>query len=331
MYADLISNLLTEPIENIKEEIRINCIYQDCPNPYKHLYFNTTKGVGFCHRCNRVSTIRSLVCHHKGVSLADAEAFILGTGQQRAESLVSQMKKLQSSVIKTQEEELDVEISLPEGFTAFSSGEYKFSYLDKRGITYDEAITYGMGFCTEGRWKDRLIVPIYLHGVLRGFVGRSVIDPPEYLSKQGKKIWSRINRYIKVLNPKGFNSSRLLFNYDQITDEIIITEGIFDALRCGPKAVALFGKHLSSFQENLIRKKKLKKLYVMLDSDAHDDAEDMCHRFAATGLEVYLVRLPHGDPGSFPRKQLNYYIKSSKRVSPLKFFFLMEKFNDVYK
>ena len=186
-------------------------------------------------------------------------------------------------------------------------------------------------FCESGRWKDRLIIPIHLNGDLRGFVGRSIYDPPSNFSKLGQKLWSRVHKYVKVLNPKGFNSSRLVFNYDAIEREMIITEGIFDALNCGPSGVALFGKHMSNFQEDLIRRKKVEKIYVMLDADALKEAKELATRLSSSGQTVFLVKYPKGDPGEMSKKSISYYLQKAQRVSPLKYFSLKKRLDDVYK
>jgi hypothetical protein len=331
MYEEIIEEIIPQIGERIKKEIRINCIYSDCPNPFKHLYFNTEKGIGFCHRCNRPTNIKNLIAYHKGVSFKEAELIINGTGQKKAEMLFSKIKKLsKDGLLKREEKEEDTFIQLPEGFIPFSSGDYIFPYLEKRKISYDISCNYGMGFCKEGRWRDRLIVPIFMESVLRGFVARSIYDPPADLSKTGKKIWSRMNRYIKVLNPKGFNSSRLIFNYDNIDEEMIITEGIFDALRCGKRGVALFGKHMSNFQEELIRRKKPRRVYIMLDNDAYEDAKGLAKRLAESCLNVYLVNLPFGDPGSFKETELKEYMRTATQVSPLKLVSLAERIKDVF-
>ena len=54
---------------------------------------------------------------------------------------------------------------------------HALSYLDRRGVTSLEIIKYQIGYCEEGPYKHKIIVPSYdEYGMLNYFVGRSFYD-----------------------------------------------------------------------------------------------------------------------------------------------------------
>ena len=308
-----------------EEEVRLDCLQDGCPNPKKHLYFNVVKGVGYCHRCNSSMTLKELICSLNGTSIEDASSMIEGVGVNRIVRLQNRLKLLKER--GKVEESCPSPVSLPSGFRVFTPEEAETHfYLKKRKIPRDTVLNHRMGYCLTGRWADRLIIPLYQRGELMGFIGRSFFDPPSSLSPIGKKIWARANSYVKVLNVKGFNSSKLLFNYDRFGEEVIVTEGVFDALRCGPSGTALFGKRMSSYQEGLLKEKNPEKVYILLDRDAYKEAREIAFRLSKIGLNVYLGRLTKvKDPGKLLKDQIDEVLKNSERISPMRFFSIKKK------
>ncbi|MDP7195147.1 MAG: hypothetical protein QF864_03005, partial [SAR202 cluster bacterium] len=50
-------------------------------------------------------------------------------------------------------------------------------YLQKRGITYEDILKYGMGYCDQGLYTNRVIIPSYKEdGQLNFFVGRDIFQ-----------------------------------------------------------------------------------------------------------------------------------------------------------
>ena len=147
MYEEIVHFTVPEVGEITQKEVRLHCIYSDCPNPHRHLYFNVEKGVGWCHRCSRSSNIKELICYHQGVSLAEAEQIIVGTGQKKAKFLLFRLEKLEDNDTLKSEKTEDKTISLPENFISFSSlSSFSYPYLEKRNIDYETACKLGMGF-----------------------------------------------------------------------------------------------------------------------------------------------------------------------------------------
>lgn len=107
--------------------------------------------------------------------------------------------------------------------------------------------------------RNRLIIPIYWQNRLVGWQARSIdgSDPKYYTMPDLKK-------------------NRMLYNGDraQTYKFGVIVEGVFKAWKVGPRAVALLGKDMSSFQrERATAYWGSGALCLLLDPDAADDAE----------------------------------------------------------
>lgn len=185
-------------------------------------------------------------------------------------------------------------VRLPKGFQALSCAPSSLyfgqaiGYLTSRGITPEDILDYKVGFCTEGRYADRVILPSFDEfGELSFFVGRGIwerVSPP-YLS--------------------GPFDKDIIFN-DILVDwrkPIILVEGPFDAIKAGHNAIALQGKLPS---KRLLAKIQsyLPRVYVALDADAHMDALHISERLVAMGAETFIVQWPTGykDPGDMTKE-----------------------------
>ena len=99
-------------------------------------------------------------------------------------------------------------------------------YLKNRGITLVDVIRYGMGYCEEGLYANRIIVPSYSSdGELNYFVGRDIYEGG-----------------MKYKNPpvsKDVIGLDLFINWNE---PIVLCEGVFDAIAIRRNAIPLFGK-----------------------------------------------------------------------------------------
>ena len=113
---------------------------------------------------------------------------------------------------------------------------HSWVYLQNRGMGKADVIRYGIGYCSEGLYSNRVIIPSYDgNGELNYFVGRSIY-------KDG----------MKYKNPpvsKDVIGFELFINWDE---PLILCEGVFDAIAVKRNAIPLFGK--------TIPKKLMKKI-----------------------------------------------------------------------
>ena len=152
------------------------------------------------------------------------------------------------------------------------------AYLNKRNITEDIIRKYNIGYCHNGEYFGRIIIPSYdIDDELNYFVARS------YLSKTK----------LKYKNPEA-QKEIIIFNENLINwdDTIYLVEGVFDSIFL-PNSIPLLGKHLSKtlFDKIYIN---AKKIIIVLDGDAWDNAQKLYHNLNCGKLmgKIWVCKLP---------------------------------------
>ena len=103
---------------------------------------------------------------------------------------------------------------------------------------------------------------------------------------------------------------------------IIICEGLFDAIAIKRNAIPLLGKNI---QDNLMKKivtSKVNKIYIALDKDAIKQALQFCEMLLAEGKEVYLIDIQDKDPSDLGFEK---FIKLLQQTKILTYNNLLEK------
>ena len=101
------------------------------------------------------------------------------------------------------------------------------NYLKSRGIGRTDILRYGIGYCPNGNYSGRIIVPSYDENFnLNFFVSRSIFEEDVLKYKNPK--WSK--------DVIGFES---FINWEE---PITLVEGVFDAITARYNAIPLFGK-----------------------------------------------------------------------------------------
>lgn len=186
-------------------------------------------------------------------------------------------------------------IAPPPGCEAFSG---PHPYLDLRGITMADVRAFGLTWCTWGRYANRLIFPVFECGAL--------------VYWQARAMWQGGGKdFVKALNPPrslgGVTSAEVLFNYDQAIaaggNLVCLVEGPVDAVHVGHDAVATFGKQITPTQIAKLLRGGVKHVDLLWDADAQNDAQVAAQQLAKWFV-VRVARLPHGDPGEWPREAL---------------------------
>jgi DNA primase len=179
--------------------------------------------------------------------------------------------------------------------------EYKhaISYLKKRNISGYDIIRYRMGYCESGQYKGRIIIPSYnLDGKLNYFIAR------EYHSGG-----------MKYKNPPV--SKNVIVFEDQINwnEDIILCEGVFDAIAIRRNAIPMLGKFLPKKLEVKLLEKQVKRVYVLLDDDAHAEALQLERKLTAHGINVLQVSVCNGDAADIGFEKTWEYISQSKATT----------------
>lgn len=179
------------------------------------------------------------------------------------------------------------QVKLPSEFISFKDASeglksthfYKqaFNYIKKRNITKEIIEKFNIGFCYTGDYQSRIIIPSYdKDGKLNYFIARS------YLKKTK----------LKYKNPEA-QKEIIIFNEHLINwdEPIHLVEGAFDSIFL-PNAIPMLGKFISDSLYSLLYE-KAKKIIIILDPDAWEDAQKLYHKLNCGKLmgKVFIVHL----------------------------------------
>lgn len=178
-------------------------------------------------------------------------------------------------------------------------------FFGERRIAAETIQLFGLGFCSKGMMKDRVVFPVHRwDGKLIGYTGRTVAEATADNPK-----W---------LLPPGLVKPKVLFNLHRIAgkfDTVIIVEGPLDLVAvyqaAFPNVVALLGKELIeddslSYDQLRLVAKNFSKAVLLLDGD--ENGQEAARRIAgrlAASLWVRAVTLPDGkDPSDLEPEAL---------------------------
>ena len=179
-----------------------------------------------------------------------------------------------------QEKEIQkIEVELPKEFITLTGKHISplsipaRKYLADRGITEEQIVWWKMGYCPDGKYTNRIVVPSFdMDGELTYFISRSYD-----------------NNWIKYLNPpaeKDFIFNELYLDWNK---DITIVEGVFDAVAVG-NAIPLLGstiKEDSYVFQTIVE--KCDTLYFALDADAAAKEDKIINLFMSYGIECYKI------------------------------------------
>ena len=175
---------------------------------------------------------------------------------------------------------------------------HALTYLHNRGIDDSDILKYNIGYCDEGLYSNRIIIPSYdSEGQLNFFVGRDF-----YNSKM---------KYRNCTTTKDIIGFDLFINWDE---PIILCEGVFDAMSFKRNAIPLFGKTVMSTLQKKIIEFKVKTIYLALDNDAINDAVKISENFINNGIDVRMMKLKEKDPNEIGFKSLLYLINKTTKT-----------------
>ena len=195
-------------------------------------------------------------------------------------------------------------VQLPYEFITFGNStdsivkRHALSYLYKRGITDDDILKYNIGYCDDGLYSNRIIIPSYdSDGQLNFFVGRDF-----YNSKM---------KYRNSPTSKDIIGFDLFINWDE---PIILCEGVFDAMTFKRNAIPLFGKNIMSTLQKKIIESRVKVIYLALDNDAIEDTIKISDNFINNGIDVRIIKFKEKDPSEIGFENLLYLINKTTKT-----------------
>jgi DNA primase len=172
-------------------------------------------------------------------------------------------------------------------------------YLSQRGIKDSEIVKYNIGYCEDGLYGGRIIIPSYdENGELNYFIARSFYE----------------DSTMKYKNPPVNRDVIVFENQINWNEPITLVEGAFDAFSVKRNVIPLLGKFLLSKLKNKIFEKGVKEITIMLDSDAIEDSTKHTDYFMKNGIKVKNI-IPNGkDAGELGYEKVNNLIKSAEET-----------------
>jgi DNA primase len=174
-----------------------------------------------------------------------------------------------------------------------------FNYIKKRNITDEMIIKYNIGFCHDGEYSNRIIIPSYdSEDEINYFIARSYL----------------VKTKMKYKNPQ-VDKESLIWNEHIINWDIpvYIVEGAFDSVFLN-NSIPMLGKFMTKKLYNTLYD-NAKKVIIVLDGDAWEDAVKLYHKLNCGKLmgKIWIVKLPidkdiadlEGDLSQYEIKQLD--------------------------
>lgn len=196
---------------------------------------------------------------------------------------------------RDKQSEDDIFLDLPAEFISLTaknlpkSADRALKYLAERNIGREEILKWKIGYCSAGEYAGRIIIPSFnLQGKVNYFIARSYTGD-----------------WIKYKNPP-LQKNKIIFNelYIDWSSDLIITEGVFDAIIAG-NAIPILGSSLPEdsrlFQEIV---KNDTPVYIALDPDAEKKAMYLIRDMLKYEIELYKIDVSgYQDVGSMTREQ----------------------------
>lgn len=285
------SNSKQKAIERFGNPVRINkngneLVFKCIKCGREKLYYNVQTAIYHCFRCDYSGKLRVRV------SMSDL----------RNRYNMDGLKKVTN--IKPPEMILIPYIQKP-------LTDAQITALHNRGLTDSDILFYHIS----GREEDgRIQIPNYIKGTFTDLVCNWEWDKSKITDENPK-----------YLNSEGTLKGETLFNIFNIPDEaeqIILCEGIFNAITAGRNAIASYGCLITQHQIDLLLSKKPKSILIAYDSDEPGvkgsiKVIKMLREAKYSGVVEYVL-LPKGiDINDLGRDNFKNYYSSNKIIIDL--------------
>ena len=221
---------------------------------------------------------------------------------------VSELKSMLGFTPKLTEEQTLQKVTLPKEYKPLINlsrtdiiSKHALMYLKKRGITKSDILKYNIGYCEEGKYSGRIIIPSYdKDGNLNYFIARA-IDPNSTKKYDAPKC-----------NKNELIGLEYFINWNV---PIILCEGIFDAIAIKRNAIPLLGKTIPKALMIKLIDPSVKTVYVSLDRDALKDALKYAEQLLNLGKDVYLIDLQDKDPSEMGFENFTKLVHDAEQLT----------------
>lgn len=172
-------------------------------------------------------------------------------------------------------------------------------YVKKRGISEHDILKHNIGYCEDGMYSGRVIIPSYdKNGELNYFIARTIYPDVSFTYK----------------NPPVSKNIIAFENQINWNEAITICEGIFDAIAIKRNVIPIFGKFIPRLLMNAIFEYGVKEINIMLDDDAQKQALYYTNYFNKQGIITKNIISKSKDASDMGFSKVNRLIKETKRT-----------------
>lgn len=272
--------------------IEIQCPFPNCSDHSFHCGINPETGFFSCW-----------ICGGKGHPVKLIKA-LKECGWKKAQEIYE--KYIDFSLISTEiQENLVQKLKLPKEFVWIQEDKIPLSiytYLLNRHFNPEKLVRQHKLIAPDpfflGKFKYRLIIPVFLNNKIVNFIGRSVSD-------------NGVAKYKACPNDQAeIQLNNLLYGIDDLPKKspCVIVEGVFDQWRLGAGSVASFGINISAEQIELLRKKEPTSVFILFDPDAKEQAEKAAQKIWFAPVEICQINTDK-DPGDLSDYEANIIMK----------------------
>jgi DNA primase len=329
MKIDFLKLLPNSFLNSKGDHVVSDCIF--C-NEARHFYLNrikifkknelgTYKNAWDCKKCGRVGNLKKLLKKLNKEFLLEGESLETKT---LSNKLVLFQQEKQKAL--TEEDLYVPEKSLPKGFQRLK----KDNYLKSRGFTQKDFEKYLIGETErERKLKNYIIIVIKEDNEVKGYIARSRLSKEEiktinynYKTKGLKK------RYLRWKNSDETDFSKLIGGIEEIlfgTEIVILVEGVFDkkavdrALQLDydlkMKCCFMFGKNISLYQIEKLKRKGIKNIIIAFDPDAINTIKKHAILLKKEFTNVWCVSVAEKDWGDSTDKEIKAAFNNLKSVN----------------
>jgi hypothetical protein len=272
--------------------VGIQCFNPMCDDTSNHLGIQLGEGLYSCWKCGTKGDAIGLVMRLDNCDFTQASETV--------------RRYSSGYVMQPQGREVVGEFMLPKFCTTVPTSLHK-AYLMQRSYQWDQlANQYGLRFTGAISFIDagprrihyrwRIIIPIYIDGVMVSFTSRDITGHSDARYKAAPDSIA--------IRP----GAEVVYNIDTVEPgaRMALVEGPFDVWRIGPGAVAMLGTVFTEEQLVLIASRRPSRVYVVYDSGAADIAEDLGSRMARLVPRVDYLWLDDGDPDTMKPADLGH-------------------------
>lgn len=289
-----------------------------------HFYYNYKKNLCLCQRCKWEGNHLGFLVAGLGLTKSDAVRRIFGVRDTSVSGIRARIHRLLDSMGKTESIEtyqVYFKNPLPPNAIPVRKGVNWPASLTDRQISQDEVARYRIKLCTEGRFAQRLIIPV-------STLKTRTFMAPTALRKSAAAIMKDLHakrgiNFRKNMFPIGSEMSEVLYLYNRYMKSkkwLAIVEGPWDAykvIRAGWNAVATLGDKVSRRQALLLSETRAKGIILMLDGSVPKERVNKYRTLldeVCIDKNIGVCKLPGDkDPDDMSLGRLDEILKKARR------------------